>query len=337
MAASAAGSSSAVGAGSKPAKALQRGEIWGLPGVCDVSVEVQNPTDMSWTDSRENPPIRHKFHTSYVQRNLRLQELGVTCTLGADERYRLRLMPLQGVPLIAKITVDTVPVYSTGCCMIVPAGGCTVEGFVDQALGTTVPFILKELEVVEGNSLRCFELGRNAMAKVGRVDLSFFKAEPEEAKTYTSAVLPSAGGLQTSEKKALLNGLGTSAPSFAAGSVTYTSAPWRSGDSLGSFTIPYRDRSAVVLWCVPIPLLALPGLSSLTLTTQSISSTQCQAGKGGGGRRARGARRRPWLQAGANLGVCARFCVLVVGVVGFASKNLSFPFLYTQRAHRLHT
>lgn len=202
MAESVAGASSAAGSGSQPSKALQRGDIWGLPGVVSVSVEVQRSTDLSWTDTRENPPIVHSTaFTSHVQRNILLLELGLTCTLGADERYRLRILPLQGVPLIAKIAVDTVPVYSTGCCMIIPAAGCTVEGFVDQALGSTSPFVLKELEVVEGNSLKAFELGRNAMAKVGRVDLSFYAAEPEEAKTFTSAVLPSAGGCRRARKR----------------------------------------------------------------------------------------------------------------------------------------
>ena len=210
-------------------------------------------------------------------------------------------MPLQGLPLMASIKVDTVPLYSSGGGVKDSAKGKCFEGFIDSGTHAVQPFALREIEIVEGNSLRAFTAGQDAMAKAGRIDIDFHTAVLGVAKTVTRPVAASGDAMLISMQKAKLNGLGTAAPVYAGGTVTcesrarelpfpslpvfittlpfphttcthsraVTSSAHHRGARLGSLTINYRDRSAVCLW--------------LDAETGGGGSGERKGGAGGGG------------------------------------------------------
>jgi hypothetical protein len=91
--ASSSAASSSAAAPPVAAAALAPGAHWGLPGIVDVSIEVQDEHG-AWVDTALNPPIVSKGRfgfRNHVQRNIEIKALGNVVTLVRFRQHIYRL------------------------------------------------------------------------------------------------------------------------------------------------------------------------------------------------------------------------------------------------------
>jgi hypothetical protein len=171
---------------------------------------------------------------------------GTVVTLIKDERFRVKVSPVGGRTIAAKVTVDGTPAYNDGLYRIVSAPH-TFSDFVNVATGATEPFTLKEIAIADGVSVAAVSKAQDAMATAGKILVEFKDVVAGVARPMTTTTIATSSALETTAKKALLNGLSTAPPTWAAASLTYTSAAFDLSTDLGAVTIPYRDRSAIIV------------------------------------------------------------------------------------------
>jgi hypothetical protein len=234
---------------------------WCIPGVAEVRLEVITETG-EWVDTSLNPAILESYnipglsgsggqgsYATTAPRHIPINpDLGTVCTFQLEEQFRVRVVSFLPGVLSVRVFVDSASVRSTGSGVAVSPGpkGLLISGFKDVAADTTMPFCLKKLQVIEGNSQRAWAAGADSMQKVGKIQVDVFSAKRVEEKMVTKTIAGSAGTLETSEKKSLLNGTGASAPVFAAGKVTKMSSKWKADVPYGKIIIHYRDPCAVL-------------------------------------------------------------------------------------------
>jgi hypothetical protein len=174
---------------------------------------------------------------------------GTVVTLAKDERFAVELTNPTSKDKSYSLTVDGIEVDPTGSQVLKCGETRRVDTFTDT-LGKGAgdkPFIVKEVAIVEGQSLRAMTAAADAMDRAGKISCRIYEVEPCAAKTITRQIPGDALKLETTVKKALLNGLGAAAPTRSGGSYTFSSS-YRVSRDYGTSHILYRDRCAVLLW-----------------------------------------------------------------------------------------
>ncbi len=169
------------------------------------------------------------------------------CTLKANEMYRVvvSVSPGEARRLGVDVFVDGISAW--GPRLLSPSRPIFFEGFHDHVSGALKPFSLKEIEVEEGTSIRAAAAAADAMERAGKIVCKVYDLVPCEMRDFTLQAVADKKELKTTAKKALINGLGTEAPSTTAGTYTVTSDA-QLGPLLGEATVLYRDRCAVLIW-----------------------------------------------------------------------------------------
>ena len=141
-------------------------------------------------------------------------------TLCKNENFSIILSPAPGETraLAVEVTVDGI---SARGAFMLGSAPYRVEGFFDSVSGTVKPFVTREIEVVEGESLRGQTAARDAMERAGKIIVKVWDTVPCEKQVKTVQVAADKKLLETTAKKALLNGLGTEAPSVSAGTCAW--------------------------------------------------------------------------------------------------------------------
>jgi len=176
---------------------------WGIPGVLSAHVEVQT-AEKGWQDVRDAPL------EGGIPRCVLLPSLDArpVCTLAANERYRVLVKPAAGYghnELAVDLSVDGISAWGARC---VPAEGLRFEGFHDQVANTMKAFCAKEIEVVEGTSIRAAAAAQDAMDRAGKIVIKAWPIVVGEERETTYTVKAEDGKkLETTAKKALINGL----------------------------------------------------------------------------------------------------------------------------------
>ncbi len=210
----------------------------------DVSLEVLTPT--CWIDTTENPPLIFPTWSLECTRHVLVNSLGgLVCTLGEGETFRIKIVPLAG-PICCRTHVDGNPTFP-GDSFVSFSSPNYVSGYT--GLDNTIkPFTLSPIDLVNSDSLRAATVAQDAMSRAGKIEITVHEMTiGGEVQTYSVQSAASSSSLETTAKKALLNGLSTAPPTSSGGTYTFSSSG-RRGAALGEITIAFRDRSAILLW-----------------------------------------------------------------------------------------
>jgi hypothetical protein len=160
-------------------------------------------------------------------------------------RVVVSVSPGEARRLGVDVFVDGISAW--GPRLLSPSRPIFFEGFHDHVSGALKPFSLKEIEVEEGTSIRAAAAAADAMERAGKIVCKVYDLVPCEMRDFTLQAVADKKELKTTAKKALINGLGTEAPSTTAGTYTIKSDA-QLGPLLGEATVLYRDRCAVLIW-----------------------------------------------------------------------------------------